>query len=228
MNMDYSTTMMPRTVQAIFPRRQVVTFKQTMIAFYTVATAQSTGAFSIQASSFYAPFDNVTNKIGVTGANKSNLTLNGAYSTTQNPYGYTEFNSLYTYYKVRKSTCKVTVSSLADEVFVAMAPSPSQITTYVPIQTGSQPYSKQKLANAGGPPRVVSCSIASPTVLGYNATQFEGLAPTLMGTSPGSTTQWFWNITWCNPTGASPSGNLFFEIELWQDVEVSELVNWSS
>ncbi len=214
----------PFRIQSFLPRRLVATFKTPMLGNYVTATAQPNGQFNINASSFFQPFNTVGTAMGTTGAGKSNITVSAGFSVGSSPLGYSEMDSLYQYYKVRRAEVRVRCLPTLDNVYVSLFPANVQESAVVLPGSSANPYAKTQLCAAGMPPRTLVCSMTAPTVLGYNRTQFEGLTPTLFGAAPGSSQVWFFNIAWSNAVGSTnATGTISFEVELWQEVEISEL-----
>lgn len=216
------------TVQSFIPRRSIATFKQTMFGGYLTATAQPYGFFSLQPSAFYQPYANTTNVIGLGGANKSNITLTPGFNTNQSPIGYSLMDVMYVYYKVRRGRMTARVLPISDVLLVSLEANGNQQSVVQQNSLGSNPYSKTVVAGPNQKPAEVTIDISSPTVLGYSATQWEGLSPTLMGTGPSSPQQWFFNFQWQNFTNGNPGGNIAFEFELTLEVELTEPENFTS
>jgi hypothetical protein len=71
--------------------------------------------------------------------------------------------------------------------------------------------------------------MTGPTALGLSKVQFEGLTPTIFGAAPGASGTWYFNVSWATAAGNNnPTGNINFKIELYQEVEVSELEIFST
>ncbi len=227
-NSDLYTSKGPMSIKSVFPRRQVVTMEMDVAAFYNTSTAQVTGIFAVNAASVYLPFSNVTNKIGVTGAGTSNLTLNGSYSITGSsgsPVGYFELAALYSYYKVRRAELMIKLlPQSTDAIQVALEPNQAQLGAFTIQGIGAQPYSVTDTFTGSSRPRWLTCRMSSPTALGFSSTQFEGLTPTLTGNAPSGPQQWFFNVTWSNVVGANPTNYVSWLIKLRQEVEFSELI----
>jgi hypothetical protein len=217
-------------IQSFLPRRQVAVFKQVMNAYYNTATAQPQGAFSINMSSFYEPFSNVGVAIGSLGANKSNLSLTAGFAIFQNPIGYQEIQALYQYYKVRRVMLRISLLALAaaDAFNFYGAPSTAALSNYEPIYQGANPYGKNKLVGFAEKPVIVEWVLDAPTVLGYSKEQFAGLAPTIFGAAPTSPQIWYFNLGWMECNNTNPATGIVFDIELYQEVEVSELELFST
>ncbi len=216
------------TLQSFVPRRTVCTFKQTMFGGYLTATAQQYGFFSVMASSFALPFAQSANNIGTTGLNKSNITLVTGFSTTQSPIGYSLMDVIYAYYKVRRARLLVRCLPIADVLLLSLEANPNQQSAVQQNSLGSNPYSKTVVAGPNQKAVEIVLDLSSPTVLGYSASQFEGLAPTIIATSPSTPSQWFFNFQWENFTTGNPAGAIAFEFELIQEVELSEPENFTS
>lgn len=217
-------------VQSFLPRRNVVVVKQSMIGYYATATAQLQGVMAVQASSFFEPFNTVGIPIGTTGANKSNITLNPNFSAGQSPIGYSELNALYQYYKVRKARLRVrALAGASVDVFqMALQPSTVQASTAQIVTSTANPYAKNAMVTSSARPTEITIECSGPQILGYSATQFEGLTPALFAAAPGASGQWFFNFSWCMQTTTNATQPLFFEFDIWQEVEVSLLEEFSS
>ncbi len=221
----YSNTRL--SINSFMPRRLTSVFRQVMVGYYNTATARASGCFSVCVSSFTTPF-NTSNSLGNTGANKSNITLNGAYSTSQNPIGYAEVNVLYTYFKVRRVRMVVKAIAQADVFYMSLYPNEAQLTTDNPVTASSQPMSKSQLVAWGSRPTTMTIDSTIPEILGFSAQQWEGMAPTLMSATPGSTSQAFMNFEWNTASGSNPGSQIYFEFQLFQEVEFSELQTFNS
>ncbi len=216
-------------VQSFLPRRVVGVFKQEMFGYYNTPTAQPNGSMSIQAGSFFQPFNQVGNPIGGTGAGKSNITINSGYNVSSDPLGYSEVQALYQYYKVRRAMLLVRALSVSDVFNMQLCPSTQQASAFTPTTFAANPYGKSMLCGPSQRPNVLKLTMDSPTILGYSQQQYAGLTPTLMSASPSAPLQWFFNFTWQNTTGGnSPTANIYFEFELYQEVEISELEEFSA
>jgi hypothetical protein len=217
-------------IQSFLPRRQVAVFKQVMNAYYNTATAQPQGAFSINASSFYQPFSNVGVAVGSIGANKSNLSLTSGFAISQNPIGYSEIAGLYQYYKVRRVMLRISLLALAaaDAFNFYGAPSNVALSNYEPVYQGGNPYGKNKLVGFAEKPVVFEWVLDAATVLGYSREQFAGLTPTLFGAAPTSPQIWYFNLGWMECNNTNPATGIVFDMELYQEVEVSELELFST
>lgn len=218
------------SIQSFIPRRVVAVFKQQMMCYYATATAQPSGCFNVQASSFFQPFSNVPNTITSAGAGKGNLTTAANFAINQSPIGYSEMDALYQYYKVRRAKLRVKVMPNSDVMYICGAPTTIPESSSTPSPgLSAMPYSKNAILAPGMRPVTLSWNNASPTILGYSPTQYEGLTPTIMGAAPGASGQWYFNIIWSTGAGTSnPTANVYFEIELWQEVELSGLEIFST
>ncbi len=224
------TVRMPRGIQSFLPRRFITTIKSVMQGYYLAPSAQPNGVFNVQASAAWEPWNNVGIPISSTGANKSNVSLSTSYSATDSGIGYQELQSLYTYYKVRwaKMTARGNPTNGSDQFVLSLYPSQAAASTASIKPTNSQPYSKETLCVGGARPVTLSVGIDSATILGYTPSQFEGISPTLVGSSPGSTLQWFFNVMWQNTAPGNPVSSFAFLFELWQEVEFTELTAFST
>ncbi len=212
-------------IQSFLPRRTVAVFKQQMNSYYATATAQPQGIFAIQASSFFQPFNTVAIPIGSTGVSKSNLNLIGGFAVNQDPIGYQEVMGLYQYYKVRRVRVRLSATALAspDAFNLYGCPSTNQASSYESVFGPANPYGKSALVGVAQKTKVLTWDISCPTVLGFNPEQFAGLTPTVFGAAPASSQQWFFNVGWQSGNNANPTTGLIVEVELWQEVELSEL-----
>jgi hypothetical protein len=216
-------------IQSFLPRRLVAVFKTPMLANYVTALAQPNGQFNINASAFWEPFNTVGTAIGTTGAGKSNMNVAVGFANGNSPIGWSEMNALYQYYKVRKAELRLRVLPTLDNVYVTAFPATVAETAVVLPGSSANPYAKTQLCAAGMPPRTIKIRMNSTTVLGYNKTQFEGLLPTLMAAAPGSSQTWFFNVAWSNAVASTAAtGTISFEVELWQEVEISQLEIFST
>ncbi len=202
----------------------------TLQGYYLTATAQPNGCFAVMASAIYQPFNNATNIIGSTGAGKSNISLSTSYAATQSGIGYQELQSLYSQYKVRWAKFRAVGSATngADQFTIAAYPATTQITSTAMPPVDAQPYAKDAMCVSGSKPQGFEISMDCPTVMGYSNVQWEGIAPTLVGNTPSSVTQWFYNFCWQVNTPGNPASSLAFLFNLWQEVEFSEPVAFST
>jgi hypothetical protein len=214
------------TNPTFLPRRLIVNVKQQMLGYYNTTTAMQGGFFVVAGSSLFEPFGSVATQIGSTGANKSNISLNGAYGVATNPVGYTFINSNYSYYKVRRArlTVEAQPAAGADGCILEGYPSTAQQAAFSPVYASAQPNARQVFAVNGSRPKTLVLETTAQKVLGYSPVQFEGIPPTLTSTSPGATLQWFFNVVWDTCDGAAPAQQINFNINLYQEVEVSELI----
>ncbi len=202
------------------------------------APGQSSGLTTILASSFFEPFATSGNPIGGTGAGKSNIGLATGYTTSQSPLGYQEMSSQYQYYKVHWAELEVTINSMAvagtatvptspaDQLWCYLCPSTAPFSTSSLATAGAQPYAKRGMTVAGARPLKLKCRIDLAKLLGYNKTQYLGIAPALFGAGPGVTLQSFFNFWW--QAAGAPVGSAYFEFVLTQMVEVSEIETFST
>lgn len=216
------------TLQSFVPRRTIITTKQIEQGAYLTATAQPYGFFTIMASSFAAPFGQGATLIGTTGANKSNITLNSGFTNVQNPIGFSLMDVTYTYCKVRRARLLCRILPVSDILICSLEANGSQQSVVQQNSLGANPYSKSVIAGPNQKPAELVLEMSSPTVMGYSAIQYEGLPPTLVGSPPSATQQWFFNFQWQNFTSGNPGGNVCFEFELIQEVEFSEPENFTN
>jgi len=213
------------TTNSFLPRKITSSFRQTIVGYYNPATAQPFGFFSVQASSFFEPYNTVNVAVGTTGANKSNIIVSNGYSAAFSPTGYIEVSNLYEYYKVIRArfNIKATPTNVADAVFLSVSPGINQVTSTNYNSNTEQPYAKRCLVNNGAPQKTLVSNCVSKSVLGWSQVQFEGFLPALLTGAPAAAQQWFFNIAWISVSNTNPSGEIAFEMDIVQDVEISEL-----
>lgn len=224
-----TTFYVPRGSRNFLPRREYVTVEQVINGYYTVGTAQPLGVTAILGNSFDQPFNTATNAIGTTGASKSNITVTTGYNVTDHPYGWTELNTLYQYYKVHRMKCTVQVQPTAiTDVVCAMLSALNYPSNLFIAQQASNPFSKQKLMICNDSKNTLSVSVDVASLLGYSREQYQGLTPTLMGANPAAAQQAFFNFQWQNLADGNPSSAIAFKFTLELYVEVSELQEFTS
>lgn len=200
----------------------------------TVATGQVNAVMAanffswvVNASSIYQPFNSTSKPL-----NGGYFTYTTGYSVTENPLGYGELSQLYAFYKVIKATLKVTMIPAAsvDTSIVAACPSAVENGALDVFEIEGYPKGKSLIANSGATAMMTrfSVSCSAREALGYSQIQFEGLPPTAVGSPPNDPGQWFFNQAFQTVNNATPTAAIFLRIELIQDVEWSELVEFTT
>jgi len=215
---------LPLTTNSFLPRKITSSFRQTILGYFNPSVAQTYGFFSVQASSFFEPYNTVAVAVGSTGANKSNITISSGYSAGFSPTGYVEIANLYEYYKVKRArfSIKCIPQSAADVIFLSLSPGINQATASNYNSNTEQPFAKRTICNTSSPQKTLVSNCSSKAVLGWSQTQFEGYLPSLLSGAPAAAQQWFFNVAWTSSNGTTP-GFLTFEMDIVQDVEISEL-----
>jgi hypothetical protein len=222
-----STFYVPRGMNFI-PRREFVTVRQEMNGYYTIGTLQPLGVTAIMGNNFDQPFNTATNAIGTTGASKSNITVTTGYNVTDHPYGWTELNTLYQYFKVHKMRLTVSIqpTAITDVVQAQLAPNTYPSNLFI-AQMSSNPKAKTKLCLCNEK-NVLSVTVDVADLLGYTREQYQGLTPTLMSGSVAASQQAFFNFQWQNLVDGNPSSAIAFTFLLEEWLEVSELQEFTS
>lgn len=228
-----SMNMSPLSGKDLIVRPRYYTKCKTAIMGYIPAgttPASGRGYMLVLGNSFFQPWS--------TGSTFSSLTFGGTYtggsSNSLNPLGYGVLSPMYNSYRQHASVIKIkcSVANANDALELVCFPiagnalSGLSLPLTVLNQQVGQDRCKRAFVNNQTSPKTVKNGSKSRLAMGLTKMEYDGGIPTAgVGSQPGTNSSFYWYIEYNLIGGALSVGNLYWEIELEQYIELTSPVN---